>query len=163
MGAYSSWAMLALTHHLIVRVCALRCGLPQFSGYAVLGDDIVIADDNVAAEYVSIMRALGVGISMHKTLVSNRFCEFAKKLRGKDIDISPIGAGLILQAIRYRGYGYVLTLELCRRRVVENIPILWQMFKRAPRFLRVHWTTFLSVHALYSRDGLRSLVTSYSE
>jgi len=26
MGAYSSWAMLALVHHLILQVCNIKCG-----------------------------------------------------------------------------------------------------------------------------------------
>jgi len=125
MGAYSSWAMLALSHHVIVRVAALRAGIPNFANYAVLGDDIVIADDDVAIHYRDIVTSyLGVSISMHKTLASSRFCEFAKRLVGEDVDISPIGAGLLLQAIRYRGYGYILILELVRRRIMQNIPIL---------------------------------------
>jgi hypothetical protein len=124
MGAYSSWAMLALTHHFIVRVAALRAGLPNFSNYAVLGDDIVIGDDDVASHYQDIMRFLGVGISLHKTLCSTLFCEFAKKLKGRKLDISPLGPGLLLQTIRVRGYFYVLVLELVRRKIMENIPML---------------------------------------
>jgi hypothetical protein len=117
--------MLALSHHVIVRIAALRAGVPNFTNYAVLGDDVVIADDQVASQYFDIVtRHLGVSISMHKTLASSRFCEFAKKLVGKDVDISPVGAGLLLQALRYRGYAYILILELVRRRIVQNIPIL---------------------------------------
>lgn len=55
MGALSSWAMLALTHHYIVLVAARRVGLFDFTHYAILGDDIVIANDLVAATYHSIV------------------------------------------------------------------------------------------------------------
>jgi hypothetical protein len=49
MGAYSSWAMLALTHNVLVQVVARRVGhTTLFTQYFVLGDDIVIFDDNVA-------------------------------------------------------------------------------------------------------------------
>jgi len=45
----------------------------------VLGDDIVIADKDVAAEYVKLMAFLGVDINLTKSLVSSkRVCEFAK-------------------------------------------------------------------------------------
>jgi hypothetical protein len=55
MGALSSWAMLALTHHYIVRVAASRVGISDFTHYAILGDDIVIANDNVALSYHSLV------------------------------------------------------------------------------------------------------------
>jgi len=47
----------------------------------VLGDDIVIADPEVAEEYLRVMKLLGVGIGLHKSLISrNRLVlEFAKK------------------------------------------------------------------------------------
>lgn len=80
MGAYSSWAVFALTHHIIVRVAALKCGKsPYFEAYALLGDDIVIGDDDVAREYKAIMANLGVEISDSKSHVSPRYYEFAKR------------------------------------------------------------------------------------
>lgn len=86
MGALSSWAMLALTHHFIVQWAAWRVARAEnrvggwFTLYAVLGDDIVIADASVAKEYLRIMDDLGVGIGLAKSLVSTkRTMEFAKK------------------------------------------------------------------------------------
>jgi hypothetical protein len=55
MGALSSWAMLALTHHYIIRIAARRVGLSDFTHYAVLGDDVVIANDLVAASYHTLV------------------------------------------------------------------------------------------------------------
>jgi hypothetical protein len=56
MGAYSSWAMLALTHHVIMQVAAFRAGWRHmFPYYVVLGDDIVIRDSRVAGEYRDLM------------------------------------------------------------------------------------------------------------
>ena len=63
MGAYSSWAMLALSHFVLVQVAALRAGKFRFTMRAVLGDDIVISDDAVASEYLAIMQYLGVSIN----------------------------------------------------------------------------------------------------
>jgi len=47
--------MLALTHHVIVQVAANRVGMIRFSGYALLGDDIVIANEAVARSYHALM------------------------------------------------------------------------------------------------------------
>lgn len=82
MGAYSSWAMLAWTHHAIVQWCARRVGHEGwFKSYAVLGDDIVISDDKVAEAYVRVCKEIGLGIGLAKSLVSTRrTCEFAKTL-----------------------------------------------------------------------------------
>lgn len=102
MGAYSSWAMLAITHHFVVQIAASRVGWNSwFPYYAVLGDDVVIADRAVAESYKALMRDLGVGISDAKSLVSEKgVCEFAKKLVGPEGDYSPLGAGVLLACAR---------------------------------------------------------------
>lgn len=79
MGAYSSFAMLALTHHTIIRYAALQAGIHDFRSYAVLGDDVVIANDVVASNYLVVMSDLGVSINMSKSVVSKDIAEFAKK------------------------------------------------------------------------------------
>nr|QWE48330.1 RNA-dependent RNA polymerase [Phomopsis viticola mitovirus 962_2] len=81
LGAYSSWAVFTLTHHLVVNYAASRCGYQcgSFMNYILLGDDIVIKDDRVAQVYVSIMTRLGVSISKYKTHVSKDTYEFAKR------------------------------------------------------------------------------------
>jgi hypothetical protein len=103
MGAYSSWAMLALTHHVIVQVASYRAGWRHFFPYyTVLGDDIVIFDQQVAKEYQNLMATLGVPINLAKSLVSEKgTLEFAKRWFHPDLgDFSPIGPGVILVAIR---------------------------------------------------------------
>jgi hypothetical protein len=92
MGALSSWAMLALTHHAIVQWAALRAGVITSGGkwfldYAVLGDDIVIANGRVAKHYEILMDALGVEIGLHKSLISLQglALEFAKRF------LTPVG------------------------------------------------------------------------
>jgi len=68
MGSKSSWAMLAITHHVIVQVAAARASVPGFGDYVVLGDDIVINNKLVAGEYQKIMSGLGVGINASKSI-----------------------------------------------------------------------------------------------
>lgn len=95
MGALSSWAMLALTHHAIVQFSALQVGVIRpkewFRGYAVLGDDIVIANEAVAAKYLKIMDELGVGVGLAKSLISKTMSlEFAKRTFIRGNDCSPV-------------------------------------------------------------------------
>jgi hypothetical protein len=92
MGALSSWGVFSLSHHLVVQFCAWRVGYKRwFDLYALLGDDIVIADEKVAKEYVTVMEALGVKIGLAKSLVgANRSLEFAKRFILEGVDVSPI-------------------------------------------------------------------------
>ena len=78
----------------------------RFLDYAVLGDDVVIADSRVAQEYRSILDTLSVGISESKSLVSHEGCmEFAKRfvVWGKK-DISPYSLRL-LRGVQFDPYG----------------------------------------------------------
>lgn len=65
----------------------------RFTRYAILGDDIVIADEKVASKYEDCLGRLGVSISYQKSLISRSGCaEFAKRFKVKDLrkDISPL-------------------------------------------------------------------------
>jgi hypothetical protein len=92
MGAYSSWAMLALVHHAIVQFAAKRAGVVGwFDLYAVLGDDVVIGNRGVATEYTKVMEAIGVNIGFHKSIISkNRSLEFAKRFYYKGVEVTPL-------------------------------------------------------------------------
>jgi len=132
MGAYSSWGMLALTHHVIVKLAAQRVGIKGFVDYAVLGDDIIICDDAVANAYLSIMETLGVSINLSKSVVSNDILEFAKRWMGPNIDITPIGPGLILRYIRSPYYVGAVLNECVRLGVIDNFPKLLTMVNSCP-------------------------------
>lgn len=92
MGAYSSWPVMALTHHLIVLTAARLTGQnpKKFNGYRLLGDDIVIFDEQVALRYKEIMTDLGMEFSEEKTIVSDQLAEFAKRLIYKGVEITPL-------------------------------------------------------------------------
>jgi hypothetical protein len=93
MGAYSSWPVMALTHHLIVQVASFRAGIggfnpkTAFKGYALLGDDLRIDHDLVAKEYKILIKELGMPYSEAKTHTSKDGFEFAKRwfFRGSEI------------------------------------------------------------------------------
>lgn len=95
MGALSSWASLALTHHLLVQFAAWEAGVVPagtwFTGYAVLGDDLVIFDQRVKVAYLRLLDALGVECGIAKSLLSSdgSAIEFAKRIFYKGVDITP--------------------------------------------------------------------------
>jgi len=115
MGAYSSFGMLALTHHYIVQLAAMRVGHKTwFDVYALLGDDIVIADEAVAKSYHYIMtEMLGVKINDFKTLVSScGVMEFAKRLVSPTEEFTPLGPGNIKKCLTHPSYLPSLFLDL---------------------------------------------------
>jgi hypothetical protein len=118
IGALSSWAMLAICHHVVVQLAAQRAGWNTwFPYYAVLGDDLVIADKHVADNYLAIMRQLGVPINLSKSLISETgFIEFAKRwMSGSRGEMSAIGPGLLLAVLRNVYLFPVLVLQLFQR------------------------------------------------
>jgi len=121
--------MLALTHHVVVQVAALRVGFSYwYPHYAVLGDDIVIHGRDVAMEYHRIMTSLGVDMSPSKGLVSSTTFEFAKRVVHCHYgDFSPLGAGAILAALRKKDMIVGLVLDAVRKgtlvtpRIVDRV------------------------------------------
>jgi len=150
MGAYSSFAMLAITHHVIVQCAAITAGQKDlFTKYCILGDDIVIANEAVALEYVNLMKNLGLEIQESKSVNSSIFTEFAKKLRGPSLDLSPIGAGLILYCLRNRFYVCVLIFEMLNRGLATYRNVFPKYFDTLPKkYLRYRSlvTWFVSLH-----------------
>jgi len=81
MGAYSSWAMFALSHHIVVQYAAFLAGRQgQYKDYALLGDDIVIGHQDVADHYLEVINLLGVEISFNKTHRGANLMEFTKRI-----------------------------------------------------------------------------------
>lgn len=104
MGAYSSFAMLALTNHVIMYYAYLLSfgkKLPKDTGlYAILGDDVVISDYHLASAYTWIMHSvLGVEINPIKGFTGS-LVEFAKNWFWQGVNLTPIGSKSILRSIR---------------------------------------------------------------
>lgn len=124
MGALSSWAMLAFSHHIIVHMAALRVGKYSFAEYLVLGDDLVIADKAVAESYLIIAKELDIEINLSKSILSNNgSLEFAKRFfyKGNDVTGIPFAElavskhdirGLIQLFQRIKGFRSVRVSEL---------------------------------------------------
>ncbi|QCF24445.1 RNA-dependent RNA polymerase [Entomophthora muscae mitovirus 1] len=142
MGAYSSWAMFTLCHHIVVRYAARNA---KFDRYTIIGDDIVIRNDNVAERYKNIVNQLGVTISEAKSHVSPDTFEIAKKwyYRGKEITPFPIDG---MEKI-WKSYDllFLFLLDLKRNKGLEPrfgveslamIRSLWSRLGKPPRLVR---------------------------
>lgn len=118
MGALSSWAVFSLCHHLVVQWAASRVyGIraPTFTAYTLLGDDIVIADSKVAREYLSLMKALGVGINKTKSVVAADSAEFAKRVFFRGAEITGLMWDLFSKASGSSVFLYALVRHLVQR------------------------------------------------
>nr|QDH91427.1 MAG: RNA-dependent RNA polymerase [Mitovirus sp.] len=105
MGALTSWAMLALTHHAIVQWAAFRAEVIKpgqwFSDYAVLGDDIVLANERVSFQYLLILKELGVEVGLAKSLESTKGAlEFAKRFIVGSVNLSPVPIVEVVAGLR---------------------------------------------------------------
>lgn len=149
MGAYSSWTTFAITHHAIVRLAAKRAGLSiHFDKYVLLGDDIVLANEDVAKEYMTILDLLGVKVSETKTHVSNDTYEFAKRWIhfGEEITGAPLGS--LFEAIRFVKKD--LWLNKLPTEVIRHI----SYYEVATWFREVEARWFSRTHTLVSRGLL---------
>nr|UIW13819.1 MAG: RNA-dependent RNA polymerase [Rhizoctonia solani mitovirus 47] len=134
MGALSSWAMLAFTHHFIVQAAAWRAGFPKwklFTNYAVLGDDVVIGDYRVMTQYLQIMDSLGVECGLHKSLMSpsGTAMEFAKKTIFKGVDVSPVAFKEFFAATRNIGALREMSVkfQIPFHRVLDALGVGWKV------------------------------------
>lgn len=162
MGAYSSFAMLALTHHVIVHVASKRSGIhPKSLIYMVLGDDGAMANSKVAKSYVGLFSELGMEINPIKGY-SGTVLEFAKQLWTiNGINLSPIGPKNIMLALRHVEFLPSVLYEIWVKRfpLFKNFkkvfvkPVSWMdvssksVFKRTEEGL--HQVCFISALSLF--------------
>lgn len=129
LGLYPSFASFALAHHSVVRGIHLQLGKDKFR-YRLLGDDIVIWDDEVAHAYRKLMTSLGVAISEAKSLVSASSCEFAGALITCDDVLyapkfKPWNDNSFMELFRVYGYKRALSLMTKRqKRVAEFLAMM---------------------------------------
>jgi hypothetical protein len=116
MGAYSSWAVFTVCHHLTVRTAARLAGLnpAKYTQYCLLGDDIVLTNPKVAEKYSELMDKLGVELSDAKTHVSDDTFEFAKRWYQAGTEISGFPLSAIVNITNWSSAAEELS-NLCSR------------------------------------------------
>ena len=185
MGALSSWAMLAVTHHLIVQLAYRRVRgisfstplLPSstsllspgdwYSGYEVLGDDIIIFDKDVAHEYLKIMDEAGVPINVTKSVCATvPVTEFAKVTSLNGINVSALSWKMFMSGNSLMGRVNIVHSMLSKGIVSKNI-IPWIERSVAvsrhrpgnsnPSFIAL-WTMLVNRKMITIEDALRALI-----
>lgn len=149
MGAYSSWTTFTISHHAIVRLAAKRAGLPiTWDAYVLLGDDIVLANEDVAKAYMTILDSLGVKVSETKTHVSKTTYEFAKRWihHGEEVTGAPLGS--LFEAIRF------IKKDLWKDKVPTNLIRHISYYEVATWFREVEARWLPRSHTLVSRGLL---------
>lgn len=86
LGLYPSFASFALTHGLILRSFEVKHGLSDT--FRVLGDDVVIANQEIYEDYMNLLRFLQVPVSSAKSIISNKIAEFAGSVIGNNFSIT---------------------------------------------------------------------------
>jgi hypothetical protein len=91
LGLYPSFGAFALTHG-----CLLLGLLNKEwdNHFFILGDDVVILDDQLAQDYYQMLMHLGCPVSLQKSLHSNSLCEFGGKI---------ISANSVISQYKWRG------------------------------------------------------------
>jgi hypothetical protein len=130
MGIYSSWALLAHFHHMVVRFSADRVGIRRFVDYRVLGDDIVIRNDKVAESYREVKSAFGIGISKEKSIVSQNTFEFAKRFffQGTEVTGFPVAQ---LEKPDWLSLTHAMRISISRgfsRKIVKDSRLIPDLF-----------------------------------
>jgi hypothetical protein len=125
MGAYSSFAMLALTNHVIVHSSMSENGVkykPGSGQYAVLGDDVAISVKDVALTYIQKLEMIGVEVNPIKGF-TGKVIEFAKTLfhGPTGVNFTPVGAKIVLRSAREPIYFVTLLKDLINK---GYLPIL---------------------------------------
>lgn len=79
----------ALCHHLLVRCSIIKTGFNAGCGnYTLLGDDLVIGDNDVEAGYPDLIRGRGVEISTQRSSVLKHTSELARRRHSDNVEIS---------------------------------------------------------------------------
>jgi hypothetical protein len=103
LGLGPSFASAFLLHHAIVVGCHVF--LNKELQYAMVGDDLVLADLDVYNMYRWIMDAIGVQVSKEKTLVSDRAGEFLSRI---------IFKSFVLRGYKWKGSGDNSFIDVAR-------------------------------------------------
>jgi len=163
MGAYSSWAVFTLCHHLVVQLAARKAlnNRGFWTGYALLGDDIVIHNHLVSEEYLKIMASLGVEINLTKSVISKRSMEFAKRDFINSEEWSPISLRSIIDSSQFWPELAAVLINL-RPKGLDNlinpgvVKALYRALGRSPSWSTRLSNKILALHALQNIEKGRN-------
>jgi len=112
LGLYPSFGMFTLTHGLLLLFLS---GKEYNHDFFVLGDDVVILDDQLFKSYTDIMSIMKCPWSPQKSLSSNSLCEFAGKVITQD---------QVLPTYKWRKMSNDNFLDICKNLGPQSIVLL---------------------------------------
>jgi hypothetical protein len=171
MGMYSSWATFAVCHHFLVYLACKKARVKwEKCPYMLLGDDIVIADDDVALAYKEILILWDIPFSPEKTHTSLHGYEFAKQIviHGKNVSPLPLAALYERRNSPLETVGILLSELWSKDWKLPIEPVLESYFLKLakwnkPRFIAFKPKLKLATSLLSYFKGLSDLGTAIME
>jgi len=166
MGALSSWAMLAITHHYLLQFCSFKKNktFGWYENYEILGDDLVIFDSDVATEYLELMRKLGLEINLSKSISSSSkpVFEFAKRTVVFGSNVSGLSVKQLISATsigsRIANILYFAKLGLIRTNTILSL-LLSRFYKTDQRSVMLPSLALLGSLFNSKKISLKALTT----
>lgn len=123
LGLYPSFASFGLTHGFLL---LYLLGKSYENEFYVLGDDVIILNDDLYKKYISLLNDLGCPYSPDKSLSSYELCEFAGKIITRKSVIPSykwreVSNDNFMDIVRNYGRRAVALLSPIQRRVVERV------------------------------------------
>jgi hypothetical protein len=180
LGALSSWATFAISHHAFVRTCERIDWLnttkdelrPKPSGrkpeqyYRIIGDDITIAyHEGVASNYKNYLEKFGLAISQAKSILPQQYlqpaAELAKRVFLSGQEMTPVAPDTIIEYSKPFGQRTLLEASLMRGYSSACSPYPVQ----STRLSRNEWAllTFPFRNLLPQLKGVKQLIPYYQE
>jgi len=167
MGALSSWAMLAITHHYLLQFCSFNKNktFGWYENYEILGDDLVIFDSDVAEEYLGLMKKIGLEINLSKSISSPKkpVFEFAKRTVVFGSNVSGLSVKQLISATsmgsRVANILYFANLGLIRTNTILSL-LLSRFYKTDQRSAMLPSLALLGSLFNSKKISLKALVTS---
>lgn len=151
LGIAPSMSMFSLCHNLLLCGLCIELGLEPKDTFRVLGDDVVISDDDLAARYVSVLALADIPVSSAKSHSSTRFAEFA------GYSITP---DLLVRPGQWRPSTPQNYLSLCRDLMVPLRGEFSSLYERVSELLLFRdgvyspppedWPYFIKVNTLFA-------------
>lgn len=177
MGALSSFAMLAVTHHLIAQLAyRVAYKVPDstpwtkdtwYTGYECTGDDIIFFDKFVAEEYLSLMTDFGVPINTTKSVIATVPCtEYLKVTSLHGENVGAISWKMLMSGNSLMGRANILFFMLSKGIIRKNI-MPWIERSARPSFhkpgllsptLIAMWTMLANRGLITVDEALKALI-----
>lgn len=177
MGALSSFAMLAVTHHLIAQLAyRVAYQVPDstpwsrdtwYTGYECTGDDIIFFDKLVAEEYLSLMTDIGVPINTTKSVIAKVACtEYLKVTSLNGVNVGAISWKMLMSGNSLMGRANILFFFLSKGIINKNImpwiersarPTLHKPGNLTPTLIAM-WTMLSNRGLITVDDALKGLI-----